>query len=237
MSVLHQAGASHDDGPRPRLLEVVGPTGAGKTTVLDALLARDSRIKRKPTLRNGRYVGIVTGAVGAAVATLARRRALGRDVTLEQVLIMAYVQAVPRLLERGHLANANVIAFDQGPIYFVSRPSLLNDRLAPWRETVLDTWASLLDVVVWLDAPDALLVERINARGKRHRLQGSAEGPALEALAESRAVYERVLGELETGRPSWVVLRFNTSVRSADEIADEVLTALDERETPIAHKA
>jgi shikimate kinase len=151
--------------------------------------------------------------------------------------MMAYLQALPRVLERADPATSRTIALDQGPIYLLTRRSLTSERLGTWRRRVVQRWAPLLDVVVWLDAPDALLVERINARDKRHRLQGSAEGTALEALAESRAVYERVLGELETGRPSWVVLRFDTSVRSADEIADEVLAALDERETPLAHKA
>ncbi len=207
-------------------MELVGPTGAGKTTVLEALLAQDLGIERKPTLRNAHYVGIVTRAVAAAVATLARRRALGRDITLEQVLIMAYVQAVPRILERGYLANTKTIAFDQGPIYFVSRPSLLDDRLAPWRGTVLDTWASLLDLVVWLDAPDQVLTARINSRSKSHRLKGASDEAAVEALAESRTVYEHVISRLTERQDSPALLRFDTDLRPAGEIAEAVLAAL-----------
>lgn len=204
----------------------MGPTGAGKTTVLEALLARGRSVERKPTLRNARYTGIVARTVGGSVATLARRRALGRDVTLEQVLIMAYVQAVPRILERGYLAGANVIAFDQGPIYFVSRPSLLNHRLAAWRETTLDTWASLLDVVVWLDAPDHVLAARINSRSKAHRLKGAPGITAAEAFVESRTAYEHAISRLAERRDGPAILRFDTDVRPAAEIADDVLAAL-----------
>ena len=222
---------------RPRLVELAGPAGAGKSTVFRALVARDATIEGRPSLRKREHVGVLAGEILAVARTLLRDRAYLPRVTPEQVRMMAYLQALPRILERADPTTSRTFALDQGPIYLLTRRSLTNERLAAWRRRVVRKWAPLLDIVVWLDAPDALLVERINARDKRHRLQGSAEGPALEALAQSRAVYERVLGELEAGRPSWVVLRFDTSVRSADEIADEVLTALDEHKTPIAHEA
>lgn len=210
----------------PRLLELVGPTGAGKTTVFEALSARDRGVQRKPTLRNVRNASIVAHSVAGGIETLARTRALGRDVTLEQVLVMAYVQAVPRILERGYLANTKIVAFDQGPIYFVSRPSLLNERLTPWREAVLDKWASLLDLVVWLDAPDPVLTARINSRGKQHRLQGASDETAAEALAESHTVYERSISRLAERRERPAILRFDSNVRPPGEIADAVLDAL-----------
>jgi shikimate kinase len=222
---------------RPRLVELAGPAGAGKSTVFRALVARDATIEGRPSLRKREHAGVLASEVLAVARALVRDRAYLPRVTPEQIQMMAYLQALPRVLERADSATSRTIALDQGPIYLLTRRSLTDERLAAWRRRVVQTWAPLLDVVVWLDAPDAVLVERINTRDKRHRLQGSAEETALEALAESRAVYERVLGELEAGRPSWVVLRFDTSVRSAEEIADEVLTALDERETPIAQRA
>ena len=222
---------------RPRIVELAGPAGAGKSTVFRALVARDATIEGRPSLRKREYAGVLASEVLAVARTLVRDRAYLPRVTPEQVRMMAYLQALPRVLERSDPPTSRTMVLDQGPIYLLTRRSLTNERLGAWRRRVVQTWAPLLDVVVWLDAPDALLVERINTRDKRHRLQGSAEGTALEALAHIRAVYERVLGEFETGRPSWVVLRFDASVRSADEIAEEVLTALDERGTPLAHKA
>jgi shikimate kinase len=222
---------------KPRLVELAGPAGAGKSTVFRALLARDETIEGRPSLRKREYAGVLASEIVAVLRTLLRQRAYLGRITPEQVRMMAYLQALPRVLERVDSGDGRTIALDQGPIYFLTRGSLTNERLATWRKRVGQTWAPLLDVVVWLDAPDALLVERINSRDKRHRLKGSPERTALEVLAKSRAVYERALRELEVPRRGPVVLRFDTSLRSADEIADEVLAALHERATPIAQRA
>ncbi len=221
---------------KPRLVELAGPPGAGKSTVFRSLLARDETIEGRPGLRKRENAAVLTREVVAVLGTLVRERYRGR-VTPEQVRMMAYVQALPRILERTQSPGGRIMAFDQGPVYYLTRPSLANARLATWRTRVLHTWAPLLDLVVWLDAPDALLLERINSRDKWHRLKGGPEPTALEVLTESRAAYETVLRELETRRRGPAILRFDTSRRSADEIADEVLAALHEHVAPMAQRA
>jgi hypothetical protein len=99
---------------------------------------------------------------------------------------------LPRLLKSGRLADAKIIAFD-GPTYFVSRPSLQSERLAAWRGQVLDPWAPLLDLVVWLDAPDQILAARINSRSEWHRLKGEKEETTAQAFATNRRVYETAI--------------------------------------------
>lgn len=211
---------------RPHVVELVGPPGAGKTTVLEEMLARGDRVEPKPALRKLHYTGVVAAGIATAARTVARHRALGRGVKLDHVLVIAYVEAAARLLQRGHLADANTIAFDQGPLYFVSRPSLLDDRLARWREAVFDTWACLLDVVVWLDAPDQILTERINSRPAWHRLKGAKREAAAENLAGTRKVYENAISSLTERQTSPAILRFDTERRPAAEIAEAVLAAL-----------
>jgi shikimate kinase len=221
---------------KPRLVELAGPPGAGKSTVFRSLLARDDTIEGRPGLRRREHAGVLAKEVVAVLGTLARER-YRRRVTPEQVRMMAYLQALPRVLESSHSPDRRTIAFDQGPAYYLTRPSLADERLARWRSRVVHTWAPLLDIVVWLDAPDALLVERINSREKWHRLKGGPEPNALEVLTESRAAYDQVLREFELPRRGPAILRFDTSRRSADEIADEVLVALRDHVAPMAQRA
>jgi broad-specificity NMP kinase len=212
---------------RPLLAELVGPPGAGKSTVFQALLARNEAIEARPSLRR-KYLAGFSRDVLAALGTLLRQRAYLRGVSPEQVRMMAYLQALPRILERAEWSSGRIIVFDQGPVYFLTRPSLMDGRLVPWRERMLDTWASLLDVVVLLGAPDSLLIERLNERDKWHALKGSAGGTALDSLRKSRAVYENALSDLEERPLGPTVLRFDTGRSSTEEVADGILEALDD---------
>jgi hypothetical protein len=85
-------------------------------------------------------------------------------------------------------------------------------------------WAQLLDIVVFL-APD-LLRERINTREKWHVLKGADGRSSLEVLRASRQVYEDTLQAISAQPGGPAILRFDTSARSADEIADAILTAM-----------
>jgi shikimate kinase len=212
--------------PRTRTVELVGPAGAGKSTVFEELLARDGRMEGRPSLRRAGYARVFATEVVSVLGTIARRRAFRPRVTVEQVRMMAYLQALPRILAGAPSEDRRTIVFDQGPVYFLTRASLRNERLATWRQRVLATWASLLDAVVWLDAPDELLSERINSRGKWHALKGAPSASAGEVLTTSRAVYEDALAELDEGRPPPMILRFDTSRQPAEEIAGDVLVAL-----------
>jgi ABC-type cobalamin/Fe3+-siderophores transport system ATPase subunit len=207
------------------LVELVGPAGAGKSTVFESLLARGQAIQGRPTLRKRKYAGAVAVNVVGALATLVRQGVIGRDVSTEQVRMMMYLQTLPRILA-GFSAGATAIVFDQGPLFFLTRPSLMDKRLATWRSRMLDTWAPLLDIVVYLDAPDGLLRERINTRGKWHALRGAESASALDVLTASRRVYQHAVGELAARGQGPVTLRFDTSTRSAEDIAGTILSAM-----------
>jgi hypothetical protein len=218
--------AADSKARRIGLVELVGPAGSGKSTVYGMLRAGDPAIEGRPTLRHREYAGIAAASVVGAFATLVRRRAFGWETPLEQVRMMAYLRAMPRILT-GPTGPAAIV-FDQGPLFFLTRPSLMHERLATWRSRMFDTWAPLLDLVVFLDAPDALLRERINTREKWHALKGSDGRSALEVLRTSRQVYERALGELAARPVAPAIVRLDTSTRSPDEIANAILAELAE---------
>jgi AAA domain len=212
--------------PRTRTVELVGPAGAGKSTVFEELLAREDTIEGRPSLRRAEYAGTLAADLVSVLGTILRERAFRPRPTAEQIRMMAYLQALPRILARSPSGDGKTIVFDQGPVYFLTRASLRNERLSTWRRRVLAGWAPLLDVVAWLDAPDALLKQRIDSRSKWHALKGAPSRTAGEVLTTSRAVYQEALVELGRCNPRPVVLRFDTSRQSAGEIAGEILAAL-----------
>ena len=91
---------------------------------------------------------------------------------------------------------------------------------------MLKQWASALDMVIWLDAPDAILVERIRARSKWHLVKEKPEQVANKFLARFRTSYDQIIARL-TANCGPRVLRFNTKQESLDQIVDKALAAFD----------
>jgi hypothetical protein len=140
---------------------------------------------------------------------------------------MLYLRALPGVIQRRPLWEANVLVFDQGPLYLLSEAQLRGDRLATWRKETLETWAALLDVVVWLDAPDTVLADRIDARDKWHRLKGARLEAAIDVLAEARAAYNAMISSLEAREDGPVILRFDTSRVSPADVVESLLARVD----------
>ncbi len=209
-----------------RLVELAGPAGAGKSSVFLSLLARTQNVGVAPVLRTREYAPVLATNVPAILATLARRRAIS-GLTCEKLRSMVYLRALPRLIERRPPHEAEVLVFDQGPLYLLSEAQLRDERLATWRRETLETWASLLDAVVWLDAPDDVLVERIDARSKWHRLKGGRPETAVDVLAEARAAYGEMISSLAARDDGPAILRFDTSRASPDDVVDSVLERVD----------
>jgi len=87
---------------------------------------------------------------------------------------------------------------------------------------VLDQWARTLDMIIWLDAPDSVLMERINNRAQRHHVKAKSEQEAFQFLARYRSSYEQVLVKLTAnGRPR--LLQFDTNQVSIEQITDRLL--------------
>jgi thymidylate kinase len=82
-----------------------------------------------------------------------------------------------------------------------------------------------LDVVVWLDAPDTVLAQRIRKRRKRHDVKNGTDGEVTEFLSRYRSAYRTILDHLRAaGRVR--IVEIQTNENTTDRIAEDILVAL-----------
>jgi hypothetical protein len=119
---------------------------------------------------------------------------------------------------------------DHGPVFKLATlhafgPNWLRSASAHvWWEGLFQQWAALLDLIVWLDAPDAFLETRINARFQKHQVKGKSESDVRQFLARYRSSYQYVLSRLAASNGP-TVIQYDTSQATPDELVAGILAA------------
>ena len=208
---------------------------SGKSTLYCELAARSARVSPGAPV-----TGLAHLRLGVRHAPLLARAWLAspdRFLDEKELRSLNYVVGWAEEVERGR-AGAALTVFDHGPLFRLARLHTYGPRLVEsaafqrWSGAAVKRWAGLLDAVVWLDAPDALLAARIDARETRHRMKGGAATDTQRFLARYRATYDALLAQLvAAGGPT--PIRVDTSRETPDAIAGRLLAQLDAR-APVA---
>jgi len=144
---------------------------------------------------------------------------------------MAILKGWDHVLGRGVSNHGTVIVLDQGPVFLLAQlhcfgpESLRSQSAEKWWNGTYKQWADILDIVVWLDTSDSILMERIRTRGKGHLVKGRSEAEVFEFLARYRVAYEQVISVLKANASGPKVLRFDTAQEPLDEIVSRVVVA------------
>lgn len=216
---------------RPLVVELVGPWGAGKGTLLATIGSRDRFIRVDLDVWSLPRRLLLLGGLQSCPTILGLWRAARRLLWREGKLLIK-LQAMSHQLERQRFERYRVAVLDEGPVLALSwlhafaHPSATNGGLADWWPGALRYWAQAVDIVVLLDAPDAVLTQRIRERPRYHPLQSKPDGEVFEALGRYRTACNRVVSDLRAhGGPT--VLPFRTDRQSSAEIADQLFAAFE----------
>lgn len=213
-----------------RIIEIVGPAGAGKSTVLRSLSRRDPRIRAE--IEVGRFDNASALAPRAlTLVPVALDLALRAPRFLwDNARHIARLEGLDAVVSAPPLGPDTVVVLSEGPLFLLTRLFLAAEQLptpSPWFRRLWDDavarWSGRLDLVVWLDAPDEVLVNRIRSRAKAHRMKAAGDEATRQFLTDYRRGYHRVLCACPPARH----LRLDSGTSSPEELADAILAEFD----------
>jgi shikimate kinase len=213
------------------LVEIVGTAGAGKTTLLQGLSQSSNSIQPIFHYGNLRSLPTYIGAVLVLMPTYLRHQHKGSRYAWQEIKWMVRLLASYQIARQQKADSKLVTMIDQGPIYTLARlldrqrTSAKGPEFMQWWMEMLEKWASILDMVIWLDAPTTVLLQRVYTRGKQHAAKELNEREAGEMLANMQASYEQTLAALKRHGHT-TVISWDTSVSSVEEVIEQTLSTL-----------
>lgn len=187
---------------RAVIVELVGPAGAGKSTLAEGISTTDKTVLAGLGLWGLPRPDLLRSALALMPTIIAAALGGGRSrLRWGEAAQMIRLGALRRVLRR-EVTQHRVILLDEGPVFALSWLEVFfarNGERVPgaWRRRAIADWATLLDVVVFIDASDSTLAQRIRTREKPHMVKASSDAEISGFSAGFRKAFDRVIGELE----------------------------------------
>jgi len=217
-------------------VEIIGTAGAGKSTLFRALEKSSLGIQSEtlPPVWKFSYILFFVKNILALVPMLSRLQGKGdRNLTRRELAWMAMLNGWSAILTKEAHNDGNVSLFDQGPIFLIAiltgfgPTSLRSSYVQSWWEKIFRQWMDVLDIVIWLDTSDEILIKRIRNREEDHLMKGKSNQELVDFLKTYRSVYEDVIKKMTANNPKIRVLRVDTGINSVDEIVFRLMSEID----------
>ena len=216
---------------RAVVVELVGPAGAGKTTLAKGVSTADVSVRSGLSLWGLPRRRLAASAL-ALLPTMLGATFNRTPLRAGELSQMIRLGALRRVVE-DEAAKHRVIILDEGPVFALSWLDVFfarnGDRVpASWRRRVVAEWATLLDVVVFIDASDITLADRIRTREKPHMVKDLPDAEIFGFSEGYRRAFERAIGELSQAGHI-VVDSLKTDARPVDETTTALMAKLQKR--------
>lgn len=210
----------------PYIIEMVGVAGAGKSTLLREMKKRDPRFTRPPIPSKIFYTPFIFRMISLWMPLYLINARNSRWFTIQETRNMGYLDTWLSYLKTKNNAR-NIYVFDPGSVYWLSSlnafgPLLTkNSHYQSWLMRKLEQWSSALSAIIWLDAPEDILHQRVLSRDERHAIKKLSVQDAMNELKGYRDCYEHLVPEMAS-RHSLKVFHFHTDQVTTEQMIDQI---------------
>lgn len=181
-----------------KIIQLCGLYGAGKSTLRSRMTMSDINCLRwdyrLPRFRNlHRFFLSALWIIPALIIA-------GIDADwFKRLKLVLYLEVLAQDLLRYKHAMKEILLWDEGPI---ALHAFLRVRIGKCRnqfivDRILDMnirkIARVLDGMIWLDAPDQILIQRVRSRPQPHMLKNRSWDDACRFYGQYRCVYEQMI--------------------------------------------
>jgi shikimate kinase len=209
-----------------QILELCGMYGAGKSTLHRQLMqhktaevTKEYRLSRLQNIH--RFV-----IYGLKMVPIILRSGFDRH-WLWRLWLLIYLHTLADDLIHVKADLPGLLLWEEGPtaLHAFLRTRIRSQRNQEIIDHVLDAnlhqLAKTIDAIIWLDAADAVLVDRVRTRPQRHMLKEVQIEEAIDFYQKYRCAFEGIMQTYQNcGLP---VLRITTDTQGAEEMTGEAV--------------
>jgi hypothetical protein len=217
---------------RAKMIEMEGVAGSGKSTLLMALGHRKGRNMTLPPPCKIRNLPSLVRVLLIWLPIYLAKYRHARWFKPNEIRTIGYLEIWLSYIRPRIVAKDLIVALDPGSVYWLSSlkefgPPFTRDRVFQrWCEERRDQWRSALDLIVWLQAPHELLLQRVMSGNEWHEAKSRSSAASLEGFARLSVSYGRVNAEM-LRRKKIRVFHYHTDLVSVGKMIDEIHSTVD----------